>query len=177
MEELKSEKDIVKKANELIIKLLPPHKVKSRECTKEDIPRIIEDVNTMHLLCFSRTDTYHGAFAIAHSQICDDDPLRFFVTADRQIIINPVIIRKTQFQVDSIEGCMSYLHMKPKKIGRSHKCEIEYVTLIPDKFEPSDKFDFSSPQTVNLSGQKSFIYQHEIDHMDGIYVYDEPAVI
>ena len=89
-------------------RIVPAHKKVSREVTEKDIDRVIEEVRVLHAICFEKVGIYRGAYAMAHPQIDDKDPLRLFVTVDKKIIINPVITNKTKYQVDSREGCVTY---------------------------------------------------------------------
>lgn len=143
-----------------------PHKKKSREVKEKDLKRVIDDAHIMYNLCYTQRGIYPGGFAVAHPQITKKDPLRFFVTKDKQVIINPKIIRHTQVTVDSVEGCLSYPLLPMRTVQRWNKCEVEYHTLTPEG-EISDRL------TINLSGKDSKIYQHELDHLDGKYIYEQ----
>jgi peptide deformylase len=113
-----------------------------------------------------------GAYSMAHPQIESDDPMRFYVTNDRKIIINPVITKHSNYLVDSKEACMTF----PKKdriiVSRWQKLELSFQTIMVDS-KDSTKFKLSSVIMESLSGQDSFVAQHEIDHLDGIYIYDK----
>jgi peptide deformylase len=126
----------------------------------------------MYKLCFEKHGNYTAAFAIAHSQIDDRDPLRFFVTADRTIIINPIVTRHSGYTNESEEGCMTHPNLPPRKIARYHKIEGTYQSVMIDP-ENKDKFKLSSVMLFKHGSMVSKIWQHEISHLNGHYVYDE----
>jgi len=158
---------------DLLARMVLPHHIVSRSVQQdpEDIDRVVKDAVDLYRLCFNPTGLYNSAFAMAHPQIDDKDPLRFFVTAEKKIIINPTIIKHSGYTVESREGCMSMPELKMIMVPRWHKCEVEYKTIMTD---PTDdkKFVLSGWLEDSLSGQTSFIWQHEIDHLNGRYIYD-----
>lgn len=141
-----------------------PHRKVSREVTPEDINKVITDAYIMYNLCYTQHGYHRGAHAIAHAQINNTDPLRFFVTSDKRIILNPVITNKTKVEVFDYEGCLSFPESAPVKVGRSNKITVSF-----------DEIDSTGAQTfkenVQLSGKEAKVYQHEIDHMNGKYIY------
>ena len=145
-------------------KLVKPHNKKSRPVVDTDIPRVIEDAKVMYNLCYTQCGIYPGAHAVHNSQINDIDPLNFFVTASKEIFINPVITRHTKAFVDSKEGCLTFYDKPEKIVGRFHKTEIDCQTLNKDE-------KLSEVIHLKLQGKDSKIWQHEIDHSNGILIY------
>lgn len=156
--------------NNVVNRLVPPHNKLSRVVTNEDIDRVIEDSQILYLLCFQPTGNYKGAYATHHSQIDDIDPLDFFVTADKKIIMNPIITNHTKTPVDSLEACMTFPMEEQIVVSRFHKIEVEYVTVMVKPLE-KDKFQLSSLIQEKVQGFKAFVFQHEVDHGKGIYIY------
>lgn len=136
--------------------VIKPHDKKSREVTDTDIDRVIEDAQKMFKLCVN------GCIALAHSQIEDKDPLRFFVTPDK-IFINPVITRSTKAFVKSEEGCRTFSGKEPVQIDRHYRIEFEFQVI--------DMHRLSEIQKAKVKGLSAFVVQHEIDHMDAKYIY------
>ena len=93
------------------------HDKKSRHVTKKDISIILKDFEILYKLCFIEIGIHKGAFAIAHSQINDKSPLRFFVTNKKDIIINPKIINHTNYFVNSEEAIPNY-ELKQTSTGK-----------------------------------------------------------
>lgn len=151
-------------------RLVPAHSKKSREVTQEDVDRVVEETRVLHAICFEQYGMYGGAYAMAHPQIEDKDPLKFFVTADRKIIINPVITKHSNYLTSSKEGCVTFAGTPRTTVDRWHKCEVEYVTIMVDP-DNKDKFKLSSKIEESLSSLPSFIFQHECDHLDGKYIF------
>lgn len=145
--------------------LIKPHDVVSRDVKEEDLGRVMIDAHLMYQICFARCGRYNGAIAVAHSQITNEDPLRFFVTYDKKVIINPVIINHTKTTVDSEEGCITFMFEPPKIVQRYNKITVEYQTLNPDG-------TLSDVITEGFSGKESKMYQHELEHLDGKYIYN-----
>jgi len=167
MEEVKSDNDKKETVVEIdfLSRMVEPHEKVSREVTKEDIPRVVEEAKIMYNLCFTVNGRFQGGYAIAHPQIDDKDPLRFFVTHKKEIIINPKMIRHTNHPVDSKEGCLSFPHLPVKIVNRFHRSDWEYQGITPDAT------DLAPIAIIDLSGPESKIFQHETDHLNGILIY------
>lgn len=143
-----------------------PHSKLSRVVHPEDLPKVIKDAHIMYNLCYCRYGMNPGAVAIAHSQINDTDPLRFFVTADKRVIINPVITNQTKYPVKRVEGCMSWPMSLPKVMLRSHKITVDYDEI-------NDNGEQIRYQNVPLKGVEAQMFQHECDHMNAVSVYSQ----
>lgn len=157
-----------------------PHRKKCHEVKEKHLPRLIKEAHIMYNLCFVQRGKYPSAFAIAHPQITKKKPLRFFVTAQQEIIINPIIKRHTgsacscqsalfcthanQFNYEN-EGCMSFHNRSLITTQRWNKCEVEFNTLNADG-------TLSKRMIKKVSGKEARIYQHELDHLNSIFVYD-----
>lgn len=65
-----------------------------------------------------------------------------------------------------LEGCMSYPHKKAKNVDRFYEVKVEYQ--IPVRILGFDRL-----KTVRetVTGLKAHIFQHEIDHMNGVNIY------
>lgn len=159
-----------KKIDAMLGRLVKPHSKKSREVTDKDIKRVIEEVKVLYELCYLPTGKYKGAYAMAHSQIDDKDPLSLFVTASRKIIINPVITRHSGYTVKSKEGCVTFPDKEQIIVQRWHKIELDFVTIMTDP-DDSTKFRLSSIMHGSLSGPEAFCFQHEISHGLAEYIY------
>lgn len=160
----------------LIQRIVYPHPKVSREVLENDVEKVIEESRVLYLLCFAPIGRYKGALAMHHAQIDDTDPLNFFITAERKIVINPVILDHTKTTVDSREGCMSFFDVEPIIVQRWNKIDVEYTTLMTDPEDPS-KIKLSSRIHQKLSGQEAKVFQHEFNHGLGKYIYPyEPKI-
>jgi len=146
-------------------KMVKPHKKKSAKVTEKDLPVLMEDAKILYNLCFTQNHFYPGAYAMHHSQINNKKPLDFFVTAMKEIIINPVIVNHTKVKVERIEGCFSFPKNPPYNVERYHKVTVEYQTL-----DSSGKL--SEIKTEKASGQRAQVFQHEIGHGQGELIYN-----
>lgn len=145
---------------------MKPHRKKSREVVQADVERVLKDAKTMLTICRLPVGVKEGGHSLAHCQIDDTDPLRFFVLREGAIMINPIIIRHTKHKDLKPEGCLTYAwEKKDAYVGRHHKVTIEYQSLTPEK-------KLTEKREINLKGLAAQITQHEIDHMDAIYVFD-----
>ena len=167
--------------------IVNPHKKVSRLVTEKDLERVFIDAEAIYKLLDKPIGLYNSFYALAHAQCVNDDPLRFFVTNNKLagdswffnnpvktlVIINPVITRHTNSPIESEEGCASYAFMPKTKVNRYNKCEVEYNEL--DFYKNVDgtfKAVLSPRKRAQLSGIVARVWQHEIDHMDGKYIYD-----
>lgn len=157
----KSEKKQIK----LIDYYVKPHRKISIEVTEKDLLRVMKDAKILYNLCFTQHGIHPGAFAVSHPQINNKDPLRFFVIKDKEIIINPVIIRHTKYLIDSQEGCTSFPDKLPIIVQRYNKCEVQYQIIKGTGKKLIDKKE-------SLSGLRAKIFQHEIDHLNAIYIFN-----
>lgn len=151
-------------------RIVPPHNKKSRLVKKSDVNRVVEEAKVLHELCLTPHGLYQGAFAVHHSQIDATDPMNFFVTAEKRIIINPLITRHSNYTKDSNEACITFEMESLKTVQRWQKIEVEYLTIMLDP-EDKEKFKLSSLIQESLSGFDSFVFQHEVDHGQAKYLY------
>lgn len=158
------------------------HQKKSRLVTEADIPRVIEDSNLMAEMCLVGRGEYNIAHALAHSQIEEEDPLRFFVLRRQEdgqpfIFINPVI-RKLWGDLEGIqEGCMSYPEEPLKTVFRFKKATMEFQTLAQSVDKNTGKelsgVFLSDVVKQNYSGLVARIVQHEVAHLNGWNIYND----
>ena len=174
-EEDKFDKKMGERKKDFLQYYVEHHRKKAKEDQIKNLKQLIENTHIMYNLCYTDRGTFmlkpdkNAHFAIAHPQIDKKDPLRFFVTRDEAIIINPVIINHTKHSVDRAEGCLSYPDKRAIKIQRFNKITIEYATISRDGFSLTPRI------TENLSGVWAQAYQHELCHLNGKYIYDEDA--
>lgn len=142
-----------------------PHDKVSREVVETDLPILLRDAEILYNLCFMSFGAQTGALAVAHPQIDEEDPMRFFVTQVGEVVINPEIINHTGHTVDSEEGCLSFPWNPWTIVQRWNKCVVKYQTIAEDN-------TLTEFKEVNLSGKMAKVFQHEIDHLDGKYIYD-----
>jgi len=161
--------DTPQKRQSIVDRIVPPHPKRAREVTVEDIPRVLEEAMILWRLCHVQTGMYKSAHAMAHSQIDDKDPLRFFVTVTGEVIINPVIMNTSKFPIDSVEGCMSYAGEDVKKIKRYNVVDLEFQSINEEKTALTER------KVKTFSGTVSKVVQHETAHLNGKYVYDDDA--
>lgn len=141
-----------------------PHSKVSREVLPGDIERVWEEIKKMHAAFGTK-----ACVALAHPQIEKEDPLRFYITREGEyengLYINPVIERHTNYTVDSLEGCMTYPGKEAITKQRWRKIELTYQTI--------EGGVLTERRSKSLKGLEAAIAQHEIDHLNGIYCYDE----
>jgi len=142
-----------------------PHTLKSRPCTEEDIDKILELAPTMAGLCHIGRGMYPAGFAIVHAQLDDKDPMAFFVNSIGDIFINPKITNHTKYLIPKKESCLSFPNMAPTTVLRPNVVEGEFtlLNLETKKFAGVKKF--------KLKGIEAQVMCHEIDHLEGKYIY------
>jgi peptide deformylase len=77
------------------------------------------------------------------------------------LIINPRIIRSGKIMSIEKEGCLSFPGVE-REVTRPRKVDVEF------SFLPMQK------KTITLTGKMARIFQHEIDHLDGVLFIDKP---
>jgi peptide deformylase len=154
---------------DLSMRIVPPHNKVSRPVTQEDMKRVMVEAYILRDLCFTPNGLYGTAFAMHHSQIENEDPLNFFVMNDGRVIINPAMTRHTNHPVDSVEGCMTYPEFNQKVVQRYQKIEVDFQTAEGTEEEPT----LSDVMKSSLSGKDAKIFQHEMDHGTGKYIFGE----
>lgn len=159
------------------MQIISPHKKVSRLVKPEDVNRVYRDSEEIYKMLNTQIGMYNRFFAIAHAQCEEEDPLRFFVLNNlteefkrwpELVIINPVIVRHTNNEVDSEEACASYAKLPITKVKRWNKCEVEFSPL---QFDQENKPVIGKRKTMNLSGKISKVFQHEVDHLNAKYIY------
>jgi peptide deformylase len=80
------------------------------------------------------------------------------------IIVNPEITRKTKETINGIEGCLSV----PEFVG-----EVERATAVTIR----GKNRHGQKMKLKASGWLARIFQHEVDHLDGIVFLDRAEKI
>ena len=146
--------------------LVKPHKIVSTDVKPVDMIDVMIAAKDLFNLCYTRAGNYYGAYAMSHSQINDKNPKSFFVTQRAEIIINPVVTRHSSYVVDSEEGCVTFYDRAPITVKRYQKIEVDYNTVNPDG-------TLSDIIHKKLSGPEAFVWQHEIAHGLGHYIFEE----
>lgn len=141
-----------------------PHDQVSREVEDKDVKRVMADAIKMVEYCNKPAGIYKGGYAIAHPQITDKDPLRFFVLQTGQVIINPVMSNFTRAKILLREGCLSFPRRMMVGVERHYKCEVKCQTIEDGKL--------SDPVIWVIKGRQAQIAQHEIDHLNAKYIYE-----
>jgi peptide deformylase len=120
----------------------------------------VDLIKEMLEVCKQPLGRKSGGLALAHCQVDQDDPLRFFVLKTGDVIINPKILDKSD-RVTNIEGCLNFPFRDDKKISRYNKIKVCYT-----------KNNKSELIEQELEGIMAFIFQHEIEHFNGKTIYD-----
>lgn len=154
----------------ILDRFVPMHDKPGRTVTEADLPRVMEEAELMHRMCFAPFGMYMSAHAIAHTQIDDKDPLTFFVTANGEIIVNPRIISHTKVPVESKEGCMTMPDRAPIKVKRYNVITAEFQTIQKNE---DGTFCLTPVQQKEFTGKVSMIFQHETAHGLGHCIYQD----
>lgn len=156
----------------LIGRYVVGHNVKSRWVTSVDISKVLVDAKDLLALISLPRGRHSSVAALAHPQIDDKDPLRFFVLPNGMIIINPIITNHTKYYVLKDEGCMSFSDKDIKNVNRFHKITVTYQTLVENE-DPEKEPILSKIETEELSGRPAQVFQHECGHLNGCNIYDD----
>ncbi|MHB1316250.1 MAG: peptide deformylase [Minisyncoccota bacterium] len=155
---------IIQRDNPTLRKIAEP--VKDADIGSVRIKKVIENMITA-------LESQDDGVAIAAPQI--DQSYRIFVvskkvfeitrrhrnkTGNHMIFINPVITKLSKDKKHLEEGCLSVRYLYGK-VSRSHKATIQAID------ENGIKFN------MGASGLLAQIFQHEVDHLDGILFIDK----
>lgn len=160
-------------------KYVEPHRKPARKVEESDIKRVLEEAALMHEMCMVGRGEFNTAHAIAHTQVDDKDPLRFFVNAEGQIYINPWITGKGHEIITLQEGCMSWPSEPLKTVIRYKKVVAKYRTIghKEDKNTGEDlgQYFLTNEVTSEMSGTEGQVMQHECQHLNGSDIYQPDA--
>lgn len=131
---------------------------KSRPVAPADVDFLKEIRKPWQDICKAPAGKYPHAYAIAHVQVEDGDPMRAFITHAGDVIMNPEILEKDE-KVFHKEGCMTWPFRGIVKTRRYNKIKVSYQILKADKEEVENITEW-------LTGLDAFIFQHEIGHFD-----------
>lgn len=139
------------------MRILPTQTLRSSERVKnfQEISNLISD---MIALCHQPLGNFPSAIALAHCQVEHRHPKRFFVMHDGEVIMNPQILDRSD-PVSHLEGCMSYPFRGSRKVPRYAKMTVQYQNAQDEMMEEQ------------VEGLRAFVFQHEIDHMNGKAIY------
>jgi len=156
------------------MKIILPHKklsqsVENYRDIKQDAQSLIAMIDAGNF-----TGMWKEALALSHAQV-STDPYAFFVvhkSLEKEFGSRIIMNAKIVFGADVVpfrEACMSYPFRPEKKTRR-----LETITVECDIYNPLYFLKRNMKHvTLELSGLPAFIVQHEIDHAQGICVYDK----
>jgi len=140
------------------------------EIIKKSIPvtnfgsQVLPYIKEMAELCRQKHGNRIGV-AIAHCQVEKENPLTFYVLANGDAIINPVILSvKEKTLMFHSEGCLSFMNKPEIKVPRYRMIKVVYELFSGEKYQVVRK---------NISDMQAYIMQHEIDHFELKYIYDK----
>lgn len=142
---------------------------KSRKVLEKDIAEIRKLIPEIHAMCHVPIGFHgKGAMAISHCQVDQKDPMRFFVLVDGSTVINPTIKKCVGKIVRHDEGCMSY-------VDTTHLIGVDRYKKIIVSFTGLANADseLEEAECLPLTGDLAYIFQHEVDHMNGKHIYDK----
>lgn len=137
--------------------------IQSRACTPDDIKGVVVPlIEPIAKLCYEPLGNHkNGALAIAHCQVTDQDPLRFFVLKEGVAVVNPKIQKRCGDSFRNLEGCMSFAdRAMPFGVRRHRKIVVSFTSVEAD----GTTEDHSN---AIIDGELALIFQHEIDHFNG----------
>lgn len=124
---------------------------------------VVPLIEPMAELCKKPIGKFPSARAIAHAQVEQHKPLRFFVFSDGLAIVNPKILEASDPVIHK-EGCYSFPFRDEKKVKRFNKIVVSYVGVAKNGVEEVVERDV-------ITGINAFIFQHEIDHFNNKTIY------
>ena len=148
--------------------IVQPHRQPSKRVM--NLQEIREDVDEMHKLILNMPGKQEG-YAIHHSQV-SDKPFNFFVVHPKMqplfqgysLIVNPKILERSDPR-GFAEKCLSYPFRGQKNTKRYYRmriqCEVEH-----------DLGGMLRLTILDVESIVAYIFQHEIEHAQGKFIYD-----
>lgn len=161
-------KRIIELSKLFVDKLIP-----GREVTNDDIERIKAVGKDMLELCYVGHGIYNHVDAMAHTQICNEDPLMFFITQNGEFIVNPKIVKHTEVPVYKKEGNLQFPDKTPKEIKRFNKIEVEFQTLQESGEGEDKKIVLTEPIVSAFSGNQAVLFQTMCMYLNGHHIHEE----
>ena len=171
-EEKEKRQKIINEYSRLQGRYCSPHTRMARWVESADLGLLMKDGLDLVTMCGLPRGKYSGIAALAHTQIEENDPLRFFVLPTGLIVINPVIFNHTKTEIGKAEGSMSHPDKAIKKdVPRYNKIMVVYQSLTKESEDAGPVL--SNPITESLNGWKCHVFQHQISLLHGADIYDE----
>jgi len=138
----------------------------SKKCTDGDIDTFVRKLMPlMAEMCHLPIGNHkNGALALAHCQIDQEAPLRFFVLKGGTAVVNPHIVSGQRRKIHN-EGCMSFAEkMCLRGVYRYTRITANFIEINPSGQRTDHKEQL-------VKNEFAFIMQHEIDHMNGKHIF------
>jgi len=104
---------------------------------------------------------YHGGRGLSANQVGYDKRIMIILGKKfKDVLINPEISSKSKKTFSFREGCLSLPNIYKDIKARNKKIKVSYLSLTSEKKE------------CTLSNIDSVIFQHELDHLNGILLTD-----
>ena len=132
----------------------------------KSVPTSIDECRNSKLFDRLKDDLYHSVqpgYALTAIQI--DEPVRAFLLRGEYgndlCVINPEIIKTGHKMVHPGEGCLSLPGVRINT-NRFDTVTVKYID-----------YNKQLEKEEDLSGMLALIWQHEVDHMDGVLIIDK----
>lgn len=133
----------------------------NEKCSEGDIPDGLVDE-------MKAVVKAHNAYGLACSQLgvtsCRVFVMRDLTTSDIDVFANPVIVERSKETYVDTEGCLSFPG-QGVRVVRSKIIDVEFD-------DPEPEFPVGERLTWHFEGINARCVQHEIDHLDGIMIFD-----
>ena len=134
----------------------------------------VEDGEKIALELINELRTSGNGIGISANQICINKRVCVINVKDPLVLINPEIVEASEEMFAFVEGCLSFPNESVKtarhkwvKVKADNHKETLYFTILDDDSEKGYKKD----QYLHYAYETACV-QHEIDHLDGITMYD-----
>lgn len=134
--------------------------------------------------CYASGSQFTDCLGVAQPQVNEENPLRYFVLNPKHedmvktyggiIVVNPKLLQTDpKTETESPEASLSYPHNRKKKIKRFLSIESSYDILTSVKREDDGKYnaEIKKGKVVALTGMAAIFFQHQLDCLNGIYIY------
>lgn len=151
------------------LRFIKPHTEVARYVATADAEKVLQLAIPMMQMCLKGNGDWKRGAAVAHTQFERNNPLAFFVDVEGNVYVNPTILWHDFKPVPHSEGCLSFPYNGECTVARYKKVKVRY-----EKFASGGRL--VQVEEI-LSGLKSKMFQHEIDHLKGKNIFSPKELV
>jgi peptide deformylase len=154
----------------LVSMYVAPHNMPSRRVEKEDLPRVLEEGKRMLDLCAVPVGLFRDVPFVAHTQIDNKDPLRFFVFKSGSLLVNPEVVKPVTDEMIEVEEASASFPGEMKKTIQRYKKVLAKTQVVTRGMD--GELTISGEVEKEVDGNLSVLMQMACEMLNGVHIYD-----